>query len=44
MPRNIIDNIPIQLVDVVDDEVEETKKREEIREIETRDETRQAVS
>ena len=44
MPRNIIDNIPIQLVDVVDDEVEEKKKREEIREIETRDETRQAVS
>ena len=44
MPRNIIDNIPIQLVDVVDDEVEEKQKREEIREIETRDETRQAVS
>ena len=44
MPRNIIDNIPIQLVDVVDDEEGEKDKREEIREIETRDETRQAVS
>ena len=43
MPRNIIDNIPIQLVDVIDDEVEEKKKREEIREIEMRDETRWAV-
>ena len=39
MPRNIIDNIPIQLVDVVDDEVEEKKKREEI-EARDRDERR----
>ena len=43
MPRNIIDNIPIQLVDVVDDEEGEKDKREEIRR-ETRDETRRAVS
>ena len=37
MPRNIIDNIPIQLVDVVDDEEGEKDKREEI---EARDERR----
>ena len=44
MPRNIIDNIPIQLVDVVDDEEGEKDKREEIEAKTRRDETGSQLS